>query len=195
MKCVKAFHSLEKTETFFVSLIPSTFSSYHITVNRCLFTTLTMPNSDMDMDVDILEVDADSIKIELADAEATDATVHPLPPRSTSTWPTAFTEKLWDYQQEAVKAFWSSLSGGVKRMGFSLPTGAGKTAIFSTITMQMVKNGRQRGRSARVLILVSSGELGRQVKDSLENMDRNEARKVSIGWEQGQERASPSAEV
>lgn len=65
--------------------------------------------------------------------------------------------KLRAYQQECIDAVFASWSEGTRRPAAVLPTGAGKTVIFSSLTQRF---GQEEGK--RVLILVHREELADQ---------------------------------
>ncbi|MEC9399842.1 MAG: DEAD/DEAH box helicase family protein, partial [Myxococcota bacterium] len=67
--------------------------------------------------------------------------------------------KLRPYQEEAIDEVSAARERGVKRMLISLPTGAGKTVIFSRLAAQAER---------QVLILAHREELLTQAKDKLE---------------------------
>lgn len=69
--------------------------------------------------------------------------------------------KLRDYQKEAKTAIQGQWSSGVKKTLLVLPTGTGKTIVFSKLAEDCVANGE------RVLILAHRGELLDQAADKL----------------------------
>lgn len=71
------------------------------------------------------------------------------------------TMTLRPYQQEAKDAVKSEWSKGHRRTLLVLPTGTGKTIVFSKLAEDMVRNGE------RVLILAHRGELLEQAADKL----------------------------
>lgn len=70
--------------------------------------------------------------------------------------------KLRDYQEEARSAIHKEWDEGVKKTLLVLPTGCGKTIVFSKIIEDRVKKGE------RVLVLAHRGELLDQAADKLE---------------------------
>ena len=68
---------------------------------------------------------------------------------------------LRPYQQAAADAVFAQWAGGVRKTLLVLPTGTGKTVVFSSITENCVRNGD------RVLILAHRGELLSQAADKL----------------------------
>lgn len=70
--------------------------------------------------------------------------------------------KLRPYQREAMDAVLEQWTSGVQKTLLVLPTGCGKTIVFSKITEEMVRQGN------RVLILAHRGELLTQAADKLE---------------------------
>lgn len=69
---------------------------------------------------------------------------------------------LRPYQAEAKTAIMREWDGGRRKTLVSLPTGSGKTIIFSAVIEECVRNG------ARVLVLAHRGELLDQAADKLE---------------------------
>lgn len=69
--------------------------------------------------------------------------------------------ELRPYQEEARKSVEEDWKNGIQRTLLVLPTGCGKTIVFSKITEDMVRNGD------RVLILAHRGELLEQAADKL----------------------------
>ncbi len=69
--------------------------------------------------------------------------------------------KLRPYQQAARDAIHSEWAKGVKRTLLVLPTGTGKTIVFSKVIEDQVRNG------SRVLVLAHRGELLDQAADKL----------------------------
>lgn len=72
--------------------------------------------------------------------------------------------QLRPYQQEARKAIHSEWEKGNKKTLLVLPTGTGKTIVFSGVTEDLVRNGE------RVLIMAHRGELLDQAADKLSKM-------------------------
>ncbi|PRQ01023.1 UvrABC system protein B [Enhygromyxa salina] len=98
----------------------------------------------------------------------------------------AETMRLRPYQIEAVEAVIAARRRGVRRMVVALPTGAGKTVIFSELIRQAKRD---------VLVLAHRDELLAQAKAKIEAALRRceDTRRVEI--ERGQTRASSSARV
>lgn len=72
-------------------------------------------------------------------------------------WSSTFT--LRPYQEACLDACFDALDAGVRRIGVSLPTGAGKTAVFISLLSRLeAKNADAR----RSLVVVNSIELARQ---------------------------------
>jgi superfamily II DNA or RNA helicase len=66
--------------------------------------------------------------------------------------------QLYDYQEDGVKQIRSLFAKGFKRVLYQLPTGGGKTIVFSYITHQAVlKNKRILIISHRIELLIQSG--------------------------------------
>lgn len=91
--------------------------------------------------------------------------------------------KLRPYQEEAINAILSARRAGLKRLVVCLPTGAGKTVIFS----QLASIARRR-----VLVLAHREELLTQAKDKLQRA-LGDAARVEI--EQASKSASADAKV
>ncbi|MBL4636315.1 MAG: DEAD/DEAH box helicase family protein, partial [Kofleriaceae bacterium] len=94
--------------------------------------------------------------------------------------------KLRPYQLDAVEAVISARKRGVRRMLLALPTGSGKTVIFS----ELIRRARYD-----VLVLAHRDELLSQAKDKIEAaLSRvGDTRRVEV--EGGQNRASKKARV
>jgi ATP-dependent helicase IRC3 len=90
---------------------------------------------------------------------------------------------LRPYQREAIDAVLTARRAGVRRMVVSLPTGAGKTVIFSHLA---------RLAKRQVLVLAHREELLGQAKEKLE---RAMAGGGVVSLERGAERASADAKV
>jgi len=65
---------------------------------------------------------------------------------------------LRDYQQKAVDAYQTARDQGIRRIGLSAPTGAGKTVVFAAIIHKVLKDFRR----GKVLVLVNGEELADQ---------------------------------
>lgn len=70
--------------------------------------------------------------------------------------------ELRDYQQEARESIQNEWEKGIRRTLLVLPTGCGKTIVFSKVIEDRVKKGE------RVLVLAHRGELLEQAADKLE---------------------------
>jgi superfamily II DNA or RNA helicase len=70
--------------------------------------------------------------------------------------------ELRDYQQDAREAIQNEWKNGTKKTLLVLPTGCGKTIVFSKVIEDRVKKGE------RVLVLAHRGELLEQAADKLE---------------------------
>ena len=70
--------------------------------------------------------------------------------------------KLRDYQEEARESIQTEWANGVKKTLLVLPTGCGKTIVFSKVIEDRVKKGE------RVLVLAHRGELLDQAADKLQ---------------------------
>ncbi len=94
--------------------------------------------------------------------------------------------QLRPYQLEAVNAVIAARKRGVRRMLLALPTGAGKTIVFS----ELIRRARHD-----VLVLAHRDELLAQAKEKIEAAlaRSNDKRRVDI--ERGQNRASKRAQV
>lgn len=69
---------------------------------------------------------------------------------------------LRDYQREAIDAVFAAWSGGMKRPAVVLPTGAGKTVVFSTLVKEWRSRHAMLGHHStgtRVIILAHRDEL------------------------------------
>jgi len=88
--------------------------------------------------------------------------------------------ELRDYQEEARQAIQQEWDEGVKRTLLVLPTGCGKTIVFSKVIEDRVKRGE------RVLVLAHRGELLEQAADKLQKSTglkcaTEKAQETSIG--------------
>lgn len=74
--------------------------------------------------------------------------------------------RLRDYQREAIDALFRSWADGTRRPAVVLPTGAGKTVIFSALIEEWRRTGkpprRSPGHGDRVIVLVHRDELADQ---------------------------------
>lgn len=88
--------------------------------------------------------------------------------------------QLRDYQEQARDSIQAQWAAGVKKTLLVLPTGCGKTIVFSKVTEDRVKLGE------RVLVLAHRGELLEQAADKLEKSTglktaTEKAQETSIG--------------
>lgn len=94
--------------------------------------------------------------------------------------------ELRPYQHEALAAIDEARARGVRRMVVSLPTGSGKTVIFS----------RMAAREPRqVMVLAHRSELLEQARDKIERTMRGMDAPGRVEIEQGERRASQDARV
>lgn len=84
---------------------------------------------------------------------------------------------LRDYQRDTIKAVAEAYRRGIRRAGVQLPTGTGKTVVFSNVTHGAIDKAR------RVLILAHRDELLNQAADKLCQVDP--ALRQHIGFVQG----------
>lgn len=95
--------------------------------------------------------------------------------------------KLRPYQQEAIDAVLAARRCGVRRLLLALPTGAGKTVIFS----ELIRRAKHP-----VLVLAHRDELLGQARDKIEAaLRRNEGDRRTVALERGQLRAPRSADI
>ncbi|HCH64593.1 MAG TPA: ATP-dependent helicase, partial [Deltaproteobacteria bacterium] len=94
--------------------------------------------------------------------------------------------ELRDYQREAIAAVIAARKAGVRRMVVVLPTGAGKTVIFSSL----VKLARRP-----VLVLAHRSELVQQAADKIRRALGTDARAARVAVEQAEQRAPEDAHV
>jgi ATP-dependent helicase IRC3 len=92
--------------------------------------------------------------------------------------------QLRPYQAEAIEAVLTARRSGTRRMVVCLPTGAGKTVIFSHLA---------RIAKKQVLVLAHREELLSQAREKIERALQNETKVVAI--ERGAQRASSDAKV
>src|SRR3954468_20881389 len=90
---------------------------------------------------------------------------------------------LRPYQREAIEAVIAARRAGIKRMVVCLPTGAGKTVIFSQLARLAKKS---------VLVLAHREELLSQAREKIERAIEGSA---LVAIEQGQKRAPADAKV
>jgi ATP-dependent helicase IRC3 len=98
-------------------------------------------------------------------------------------WGVSSAPELRPYQQEAIDAVLAARRAGTKRMVVCLPTGAGKTVIFSHLARLARK---------QVLVLAHREELLGQAKDKLERALQGTS---VVALERGSERADADARV
>lgn len=92
---------------------------------------------------------------------------------------------LWPHQDKAIKAVMASLKRNVRRAAMSLPTGSGKTRIYSSIIHQILIDSRK----GKALLLVGSSEQVAQAKRTIQDVYGRS--RIDIGVEQGTNRADP----
>jgi len=80
--------------------------------------------------------------------------------------------KLRDYQEESVKRIFQEWDVGHKKTLLVLPTGTGKTIVFSKVAEEAVRQGK------RVLILAHRGELLNQAADKIEK--KRQKKRLSV---------------
>lgn len=85
--------------------------------------------------------------------------------------------KLRDYQEECVQAVWSAWANKMQRPAAVLPTGAGKTVVFSHLIEQFVDVYRSIGEPYRTVVLVHRDELADQAIEKI----RAVAPSLSVG--------------
>lgn len=73
--------------------------------------------------------------------------------------------QLRDYQREAIEAIEASWSEGINRPVTVLPTGAGKTVVFSSLIERHIERLRKEGK--RVLVIAHREELLEQAEDKI----------------------------
>lgn len=86
------------------------------------------------------------------------------------------TYQLRDYQQELIEKVFSQWRAGHRRLLMQLPTGAGKTVVFSAVSRQFT----QRGEG--VLVLAHREELLLQAKEKLESVTDEPAGLIKAGY-------------
>lgn len=87
---------------------------------------------------------------------------------------------LRPYQESCLQTCLDALRRGVRRIGVSLPTGAGKTTVFVSLISQIPPRGGNK-RAKRALIIVNSIELARQSAAQVERL----LPELSVEIEQG----------
>lgn len=76
---------------------------------------------------------------------------------------------LRPYQDTCLQACLDALGKGIRRIGVSMPTGAGKTTVFVSLISQIPPRGADQ-RAKRALIIVNSIELARQSAAQVERL-------------------------
>jgi len=94
--------------------------------------------------------------------------------------------RLRDYQREAIAAVLTARRSGVRRMVVVLPTGAGKTVIFSSLV---------RLAKRPVLVLAHRGELVQQAADKIRRTLEGDPRASAVAVEQADQHAPDDAHV
>jgi superfamily II DNA or RNA helicase len=79
--------------------------------------------------------------------------------------------QLRPYQEEAGLAVAKAILNGTQRMAVVLPTGMGKTIVFSHLAQSWVNTHRESRRPARVVVLVHRDELAGQAMDKIRSVD------------------------
>jgi ATP-dependent helicase IRC3 len=98
---------------------------------------------------------------------------------------------LRPYQDSCLQACLDALGKGLRRIGVSLPTGAGKTTVFVSLISRIPPRGGDK-RAKRALIIVNSIELARQSAAQVERLFPE----LSVEIEQGtKHNASGAADV
>ena len=97
---------------------------------------------------------------------------------------------LRPYQEVCLKACLDAHSSGASRVGVSLPTGAGKTAVFISL-LSSLEPRNDRPDATRSLVIVNSIELAKQAAA--------QAKRLRPDWvveiEQGKHKASGDADL
>ena len=97
---------------------------------------------------------------------------------------------LRPYQKLCLQTCLEALRRGARRIGVSLPTGAGKTTVFVSLIAQIPPRGDKRAK--RALIIVNSIELAHQSAAQVERLSPE----LSVEIEQGtKHKASGTADV
>ncbi|KAF7320371.1 DEAD-box family helicase [Mycena kentingensis (nom. inval.)] len=101
------------------------------------------------------------------------------------------TVALRPYQEETLVACLAALNSGASRIGVSLPTGAGKTVVFTTL-LSRIEAPSGSPNASRALIIVNSIELARQSAGQAQRLFPN----WTVEIEQGtKHKASGTADV
>lgn len=77
---------------------------------------------------------------------------------------------LRDYQRDTIDSLMTGWTGGMKRPAVVLPTGAGKTVIFSHLIDQFREQMTHTGRPVRVMVLVHRDELADQAINKIKQV-------------------------
>src|SRR5690554_2374398 len=85
--------------------------------------------------------------------------------------------KLYDYQDDLVRGLGVAVKKGLVPVIGQLPTGGGKTIVFSAIVKRLLSKTPNK----RVLILVHREELRTQAKKSLKKFFGIEAHEIKAG--------------
>ena len=97
---------------------------------------------------------------------------------------------LRPYQDICLKACLDAHSSGVSRVGVSLPTGAGKTAIFISL-LSSLEPRKDRPDATRSLVIVNSIELAKQAAAQAKHLRPDWVVEI----EQGKHKASGNADL
>jgi ATP-dependent helicase IRC3 len=103
----------------------------------------------------------------------------------------ASTLTLRPYQENCLKACLDAHSSGASRIGVSLPTGAGKTAVFISLLSRLEpRKGRPDAKKA--LVIVNSIELAKQAAAQAKHQRPDWLVEIEQG---GKHRASGEADM
>lgn len=78
--------------------------------------------------------------------------------------------RLRDYQAECLDAVWGAWDNGMQRPSVVLPTGAGKTVVFSHLAKQFIDLSRSGRTHGRAVVLVHRDELAEQAIDKMQSV-------------------------
>jgi ATP-dependent helicase IRC3 len=98
--------------------------------------------------------------------------------------------RLRPYQEICLKACLDAHSAGVSRVGVSLPTGAGKTAVFISL-LSRLEPRNDSPDATRSLVIVNSIELAKQAAAQAKHLRPDWV----IEIEQGKHKASGDADL
>jgi superfamily II DNA or RNA helicase len=84
---------------------------------------------------------------------------------------------LRPYQTECISAVWTAWANGMQRPAVVLPTGSGKTIVFSNLARQFIELTQPYGLPYRVVVLVHRDELADQAMDKI----RTVAPRLTVG--------------